>query len=67
MVVGDFNEVLDPKEISRGNQLRDQGMEEFNDFVDNSCLVDLRYTCIYYSWSIERVSMDDFKRKLNIM
>ena len=66
MVLGDFNEVLSPNEISGGNQVRDPGIEGFNNFVLSSCLSDLRYTRSFYTWSNKRVYMDDFiERKID--
>jgi len=66
MVLGDFNEVLAPVEIHGGNQDWDPGMAEFNDFMNACCLVDLRYTGCYYSWSNKRTNSEDFiERKLD--
>ena len=59
MATGDFNEVLDPREIFGGNQVRDQGIDEFNYFVNQACLADLRYTGIYFTWSNRRFARDE--------
>ena len=63
---GNFNEVLDPKEISGGNPKRDHGMEEFSNYLYQACLVDLRYSGIYFTWSNRRFNREDFiERKLD--
>ena len=66
MALGDFNEVLSPNEIFGGNQAWDPGMAEFNELINDCCLVDLRYTGCYYTWSNRRTNRDDFsERKLD--
>ena len=47
--LGDFNVVLNPNEVFGGNLGRNQGVEEFNDCVNASCLVDLRYIGCFFS------------------
>ena len=64
--LGDFNVVLNPCEVFGGNLGRDQGAEDFNDCVNASCLVDLRYTGCYFSWNNCRSDSELFiKKKLD--
>ena len=63
IALGDFNAVLHPNEIFGNNPGRDQGTIEFNDCVNASCLVDLRYTGCYYSWNNRRSDSDFFLKK----
>ena len=57
---------MQPQEIFGGNQIRDLGMDDFNNYVNNACLVDLRYISIFSTWSNGRINRDDFiERKLD--
>ena len=49
--LGDFNVILDSHKTFGGNQCIDHGALEFVDFVHDTCLQDLRYTGLYFTWS----------------
>ena len=64
--LGDFNTTLYPNEVFGGNTRRDQGTVEFNECVNASCLVDLRYTGNFYTWNNRRSGLEHIiKRKLD--
>ena len=61
--LGDFNVVLNPFEIFGGKLGRDQGAEEFNALVNSTCLVDLHYTGVFFSWNNRRTDAQQFIKK----
>ena len=64
--LGDFNVILNPNEVFGSNPGRDQGAEEFNDCVNASCLVDLRYSGCFFTWNNRRSVADHIiKKKLD--
>ena len=66
VVLGDFNEVLGPNDIFGDNTGWLPGMHDFTDCVNKACLLDLRYTGLFYTWSNRRFSKHDFtERKLD--
>ena len=60
VVLGDFNEVIGPNEISGDNIPWTTGMNDFTDCLHKSCLLDLRYTGLFYTWSNWRFNRYDF-------
>ena len=49
--LGDFNVILDPREYFGGNIGIDHGALEFAALVRDTCLQDLRYTGMLFTWS----------------
>ena len=58
--LGDFNTVLHSNDIYGSNLGRDRGAVDFNDCVNASCLVDLRYTGCLFSWNNRRTDSAAF-------
>ena len=61
--LGDFNVVLQPHEIFGGNPGRDRGIDEFTDAIFASCLVDLRFVGLYFTWNNKRTNQEQFIMK----
>ena len=61
--LGDFNVVLQQQDIFGGNQGRDRGIEEFTDIIYSTCLVDLRFIGLYFTWNNKRTNQEQFIMK----
>ena len=63
---GDFNVTLCPEEVSVANPGWTSDIKDFNATVNKCCLVDLRYSGEYFTWTNRRYGRADFtQRKLD--